>query len=792
MRNRSKRYQPYILKWNTVRCGVGLFIFFFLFASCTATRFLKDDESFYKGADIKISTTEKISGQKRLLNTLEPFILPKPNPVILGSRPGVWFYYVAGTPQKKKGFRNFVKNKLGKPPVLLTDATPEKTATTLEMEVNNNGYFRSTVSHEVITKRKKSNVLYTINLQPPYRLRNIDYTLLDSSQTMFIGAVKEQSLLNENERYRLEHLKNEEQRIEEVAKNNGYYYFDDRFLFFDADTTVGNKMVDVTLRFERNMPSRAKQIYRVRNIDIFPNYTLGNDSVLMKSDTLIVDGFRYIDNLKTFRPKIITDVINVRPDSIYKRINHEYTLSRLMGLKTFKFVNIKFNESITDSSSLDASIYLTPLLKNSVRMEVQGVSKSNNFVGPGFGLTFTNRNFLRGAEMLQVKLNGAYEWQISRQQSGALNAIEFGAEASLSAPRFISPVPIHYRSAKYLPQTQFKIGSNFQERLQYFRLSTFNVAYGYTWRETTLKTHELFPVDISFVKSSHRSEAFDSLLTKNPTLANSFQNQFIIGSRYSFTYNSQLREDIVGKFEAKQNGKSDIYFNGAIDIAGNVFYAVQQINSQKETANEFLGSPYSQFTRLNLDFRYYLQFNKKSKLATRLTTGIGYAYGNSTNLPYIKQFSAGGSNSLRAFPARSVGPGIYNVRTDSTVKSSTYFIDQRGDIKLEMNAEYRFDIFKALKGALFVDAGNIWLWNEDSRKGSEFDKNKFLKELAVGTGAGVRYDFNFFVLRLDLAFPLRKPYLPESERWVLNEIDFGSRDWRKQNLILNIAIGYPF
>jgi len=793
MINKSKRYKINYLKLKAQLFGIGKLISILLLASCSGTKYLQEGESFYGGAKIKINTSERIGGKKQLINNLQPYLLPKPNAVILGSRPGVWFYYRNRNSEKKKGFKNFLKKKFGTPPVLLAEATPKKTTEKLEMEVNNDGYFQSTVNYQIKTKRKKSTVLYTINLKRPYQLRNIKYALFNSSGDTLINDLKDESLLKEKQRYRLELLKNEQQRIEEVAKNTGFYYFDGRYLRFDADSTVGDREVNLILRFEENVPTNVKQVYWVRNINILPNYTLSNDSALISKDTISVDGFKYFDYENIFRPKIITDVINVRPDSTYQLINHEYTLSRLMGLKTFKYVNIKFQESKTDSSSLNADIFLTPLLKKSIRLEAQGVSKSNNFVGPGLGITFTNRNFLRGAEMFQVKISGAYEWQISRQQAGALNAIEFGTEASLSAPRFISPIRIRYSSTKYLPQTQLKLSYNFQERLNYFRLTSFNAAYGYTWRETTLKMHELFPADITFVRSSRTSQEFNDLLDRNPTLANSFQNQFIVGSRYSFTFNSQLRDDIVAKFSSTKNRKSDIYFNGSVDFAGNVLNSLQRLAYQKEKTFNFLGSPYSQFARLTLDFRYYYKFNKKSKLATRVTTGAGYAYGNSTNLPYIKQFSVGGSNSLRAFPARSVGPGTYNVRTDSAVTSNTYFIDQRGDIKLEMNAEYRFDILKSLKGALFVDAGNIWLWNEDPlREGSKFRKNEFLKELAVGTGVGLRYDFNFFVLRFDLAFPIRKPYLLDSERWVVNKIDFGSSDWRKENLVLNIAIGYPF
>ncbi|MEO7992100.1 MAG: hypothetical protein ABI663_21285, partial [Chryseolinea sp.] len=413
------RIKPYrhifsieLFRGNSIR----LVLLLFLLSGCTATRFLKEGESFYAGAKIKIQSQGRIRGQKNLVSKLDEYILPKPNKTVLGSRPGVWFYFIAGTPKKKKGLGNFVKKKLGSPPVLLSHATPQKTAKTLEVEVNNNGYFRSTVSYEVKTKRKKSTVIYTINLEHPYRLRNIDYTSIDSSNLNFYGAVIRGSLLKEKQRYQLERLQKDQARVEEVAKNNGYYYFDDRYLLFDADSSIGKRNVDVKLHFEWNTPSRMMRAYRVRNVNIFPNYNLVADSTVTPYDTIKIEGFNYIDNAKTFRPNIITDVINVIPDSLYKRIHHEYTLSRLMSLKTFKFVNIKFTENHIDSASLDANIYLTPLLKKSVRMQVEGVSKSNNFVGPGIELTFTNRNLFRGAEMLQLKLNGAYEWQISRQQ----------------------------------------------------------------------------------------------------------------------------------------------------------------------------------------------------------------------------------------------------------------------------------------------------------------------------------------------------------------------------------------
>ncbi len=770
--------------------GVTLFI---IMSSCSGTRFLKEGETFYGGAEVRLTTEGKISEKKEVKKQLHELIGPKPNSSFLGSRPSVWFYYIAGTPKKKKGFRNFVKNKMGKEPLLITDVEPFRTASMLERQVNNEGYFGSEVTSEVKTKRKESKVIYTVTLMKPFTLRNISFNLFDTLRYDQKKMEKE-TLLKKEQRYSLERLKAEQQRVEDMAKNNGFYYFDERYLLFEADTTVGKRQVDLKLIFENGTPSKAKRIYTLSSINVFPNYSLGNDSIATTSDTVRVNNLGYIDNQHIFRPEIVASAINLETDSIYRRIDHEYTLSRLMSLRSFKFVNIKYRESDSDSSGLHAEINLTPLLKKSLRLQAEAVSKSNNFVGPGLDLTFTNRNLFRGAELLQLKLNGSYEWQISRQQTGSLNSIEFGLESSLVVPRFIAPFHIPYRSSKYMPQTIIKGGFNFQQRIDFFRLTSFNVAYGYNWRETTFKTHEFFPVELSFVRSSKTSPEFDELLAQNPSLSNSFQNQFIPGLKYSFTLNTQLKEDIEEKYRLKGPNKSNIYFNGKIDLAGNILNSIQSgIRKNESEPYELFGQPYSQFARGEVDFRYYLQLDKRNKIASRINIGVGYAYGNSTYLPYTKQFSVGGSNSVRAFPARSIGPGTYNVRTDTSFTSNTYFIDQRGDVKLELNLEYRFDILKALKGALFTDAGNIWLLKEDeARPGGYFNKDTFLSELAVGVGAGLRYDFNFFLLRFDVAFPIRKPYRAPEDRWVINEINFGSKDWRGDNLIFNIAFGYPF
>ncbi|HEX6223092.1 MAG TPA: BamA/TamA family outer membrane protein [Chryseolinea sp.] len=801
MQKRNKIERIFAFARCRIFRGASLLIVALLLNGCTGAKFLKGNETFYTGAEIKFDTQGKRVGRKKILKEeLQEYIQPKPNKKFLGMRPGVWFYYIAGTPKKEKGgLRNFIKKKLGKPPVLFSDATPDKTAKNLNGQLNNEGYFQSKVSFETKTKRKETKVIYNVILPRPFRLDTIRYPRpRDSVYASIITSLKETSLLKEKQRFDLERMQAEQARIEKELENRGFYYFDDRYLIFEADSTVGKRKVHLALKLEKGIPRKARRIYRINDVNIYSSHTLALDSTQKSSFTKVVNGYNIIDTANNFRPEVLTRLINLKKGDIYRRSDQELTLSHLMGLGTFKFVNIKFSEADQDSFLLDADIHLTPLKKKSLRTEVQMTSKSNNFVGPGVSFTFTNRNFLRGGEMFQLRLNASYEVQISSQTEGEpLNAIEVGLESSLTVPRFITPFNINYSNSRYVPKTIFRAGINVQNRVGYYRLNSFSVGYGYNWMETASKAHELYPLDISYVKTDKTSKAFEEELAKNPVLANSFQDQFIVGTRYSYTVNTQLTETTLQKFEDRKYRTHNFYFNGTADVAGNFLYLLQDIFGKTGQGQpELLNSPYSPYVMGSIDVRHYLTFDPRNKLASRIIIGAGYPWKAQTTLPYVKQFSIGGSNSIRAFPARSIGPGTYYVREENP--DSVQFIDQRADLKLEGSIEYRFDITqKIFKGAVFLDGGNIWLLRQVSpdsagyRDGGSFQLKTFMNQLAVGTGLGLRLDFSFFVLRLDTAFPLRKPWLVE-DPWVIDDIDFGSSTWRKENLIFNIAIGYPF
>lgn len=762
---------------------------------CTGLKYVPEGRKLYDGYEVDLEPQERLRAKKRIRELMDEDVSPKPNTKILGMRPGVWFYYIAGdaTPQKK--FRYFIRTKLGQVPIYMSDLAPEQTANLIQRHLVNKGYFQTEVRYETTSEEKTGKIKYIAKVYRPYRLRNIAYP---EGRGLFkdIDSIHHESLLREGQRYDLDRLQSEQSRIEKTLEDYGYFFFDDRHLIFEADSTVGDRQIDLTLRLESGVPRKATTIYRLGNVTVYPGYSLSTDSVAeISGDTLKVGKYRYIDREGTYKPHILTDVINLEPGNIYRRVDHDYTLSHLMNLGSFKFVDINFMER--DSALLDVSILLTPHLKKSIRGEFNLTSKSNNFVGPGLNVTFTNRNFLRGSERFEIRFTSGYEVQLTRQTDKPLNAFELGAESVLSIPRFITPFPIRYTSKRYLPTTEVELGFRLQQRIGYFRLNSFNLGYGFTWRENTLKTHELYPVDISYMRLGKTSPAFQNMVNQNYFLKRSLENQFIMGARYSYTINTQVNEQRAERFRETPMEDHHFFFNGNLETSGNLVQLFKRGNFRQsleaDSSERILGSAYSQYLRAETDFRHYYRIDKHNLVATRVVVGTGYAYGNSVTMPYIRQFAVGGSNSIRAFPARSIGPGSYYFLSDPANETRVLFLDQRGDLKLEGSIEYRFDLVKALKAAVFVDAGNIWLWREDpQRPGSKFHKDRFLRQLAVGTGAGLRLDFSFFVLRFDLAFPLRKPHLPAENRWVFRQIDFGSSTWRRENIVLNIAIGYPF
>lgn len=762
---------------------IVLWLGLFLFASCSNLKYLPEGEILYTGAKIKIINKEKIKGEKVIINEAKKAIKPMPNGQILGLRFKLWIYNKAPATTKEKGFKYWLKNEVGEPPVLLSDVNPTATSEFINARVFNKGFFNSSTSSETYLEKnnKRGHIEYKIDIEKPFVINEINYnTISDTGISKIIQDNISKSLIKKGLTYNLDLLRTERARIDGDLKNNGYYYFSQDFLYFKIDTSSKDYDLNIYLNIKPEIPKNLLLPYRISKVTIKVDSSDNDQSYIVNADSVKIDSIVFNKNNPNFRAKPIVENVFLNVNNLYSRKDHNQTLGRLGSMGVFKFVNLGITADSSKPQFLKVAIVLNPLPKKTISAEFEAATKSNNFIGPSANVGFTNRNLFGGAEKLNLSLHGSIETQVSGQYRG-LFTFEVGPQIKLTFPKFLLPFPARVPRLSS-PTTQFLLDYTYSKRINYFDMNSLKFSVEYRWRENEAKDHALSPLNLTYININNISKDFSTILETNPFLKQRYENQLIAGITYSYTYNEQVYE----------NKKNQIYFNGNIDIAGNTLALLNTISNSNSTEfpKQIAGVNYAQYARFDVDVRDYYNIKTKTKLVTRLVLGVGIPYGNSSALPYVKGFFAGGTNSLRAFPINSVGPGTYQL-PDSLIGS--FFLQQGGDIKVEINEEFRFPIIGFLHGAVFVDIGNTWLLRNNSMlPGGMFDIGTFYTQLAVGTGFGLRADFNFFVIRLDLGIPLRKPWLPTGQEWVLNKIQFGDGNWRTQNLILNIAIGYPF
>ncbi|MDP2337586.1 MAG: BamA/TamA family outer membrane protein [Bacteroidota bacterium] len=760
--------------------NIFLILISLLLAACSGSRHLPNGEKLYTGAEIKLESVDKVN--KRLIKAVaEGAVRPAPNKVYLGNRPKLWLYNVAGEEPKTK-LGKWLK-KTGEAPVLMSSVKPGVTSEIIDAKLFNIGIFKSFTESKTIEKKRTVKVIYTSHVHKPYVVKDLIYSIADDSLSRLILAEKDKSLIKPGDDYNLDILKNERIRIDGFLKNEGYFYFNPDYLLFKADTSNVNHDVTFKITLKDSIPEDALTVYRINNVYINQNYSLNERPARNNRDTVIVENIVFLgkEEWMAIRPKVLVNSIYLRKKEVFSRLNHIITLNRLMSMGNFKLVQVNFSENNTSVPGLlDVNILMTPMPKRTFRAEIDLVSKSNNYAGPRMNLSIMNRNTFGGAELLNLNLAGSFESQLVGTGEN-LYSYSYNPQVELTFPRFLVPFKISRTNSIYIPKTSLLLSYNYLKRVNYFDMRTFRFVYGFKWKENIRKEHELNPIDISYTSVGNKSILFTDLLAANPFLKKSYEEQFIAGGTYSFTYSEQM---LSGK-------KVQSYLHLSSELAGNAFSLANRIAGAKTSSanpSTIVGSIYSQYAKLSIDGRSYYNFKNKNKLAVRVFAGVAKSYGNSSILPYTKQFFAGGPNSLRAFQINSVGPGSFYQDT-----GKRGFLQLGGDVKLETNVEYRFNIYSYFKGALFVDAGNVWLLKSNpANTGSPYLFSKFMDEFAVGTGVGIRVDVSFFILRFDLAMPLRKPWLEDNHRWVTNDINFGNSAWRKDNLVLNVAIGYPF
>jgi len=753
-----------------------------LITACSGTRHLPEGEKLYTGGVIKLESKDDLKNSKIrfIKKTAENGLSPKPNKSYLGMRPKLWIYMLAGDHPKSK-FKKWLK-KTGEAPVLMSQVNSSMTSDIINAKLYNIGIFKGITQFNIIEKKRTMKVIYTSTIHKPYTTKVLINSISDDSVRQLILSRNDETLIKPGEDYNLEKLKTERNRMDALLKNHGYFYFNPDYLNFKADTSEINRTVSFNLELKDSIPQNATIAYRINQVIIDQDYSLAASDSVQTKDTIHYQGTIFLgkEAEMEIRPRVILRSVFLKKQELYSRKNHSMTLNRLMSMGNFKFVRVKFSESDTVLNRLlDVLIFMTPMSKHTFKAEVDIISKSNNYTGPKLNLSFLNRNTFKGAELLNLKIDGRFEAQLSGKNKN-LFSYSISPKVEMYFPRFLLPFKI-LESSMYTPKTRLSLSFTFLKMVNYYDMRTFEIIYGFKWKEEIRKEHELNPISVSYSSFGNQSAEFVALLASNPFLKKSYEEQFIAGGSYSFRYNEQV---LPGK-------KMQYYFHLATEFAGNSLSLVKIIGGNKISSDEPLkvvGSVFSQFARISVDGRGYYNLQDQNKLVSRIFMGLAVPYGNSITLPYSKQFFSGGPNSIRAFHINSVGPGNYNQSTDSGI-----FLQLGGDVKLELNGEYRFNIISFFKGALFVDAGNVWeLKSNPANTGSSFSFSNFISEVAVGAGVGLRIDVSFFVLRFDLAIPLRKPWLEENSRWVVNEISPGSSTWRRENLVLNIAIGYPF
>ncbi|WP_191906512.1 translocation and assembly module lipoprotein TamL [Hymenobacter baengnokdamensis] len=748
--------------------------------SCSGLRYIPEGQKLYTGSKVLIDSPTKLKNQKALQAELTTLERPKPNFSFLGQRPKLFFWHLGVG--KSKGIGHFLANKFGEAPVLLSQAQPQNTRNLMVNRLQNRGYFHGAVTSEVVTKANTAQLNYTARPGQQYIIQDIHFPDRDTLIDKAIRGTQAGTLLKTGDPYDLDVLTNERVRIDLALKNEGYYYFNPNYLLFQVDSTLRGK-VNVYYKVKPEAPAKATRPYWLHTISLNTNYML-TDTI--HREPVRFQKYLYYPDESVFRARAITRAVFLYPDSLFRQKRRDQTLSRLMSLGTFRFVEIKFRPSTAGDSAgrarLDSDVLMTQLRKKSVRAELQLVSKSNGFTGPGLIVSYRNRSALRGAE--QLIINGVASTETStRAPAGAesrsntgLISNEFGINAQLIVPRLIAPhLPFldpRLVSSDFQPRTNFGAGVRYVSRSGYFSTTSYNFNYGYSWKTKITNEQELKLVDVEY-NAFTSSAAFDSVLKAKPFLRQAYQSQFILASSYRYTYNQQVLEQ----------RRQQIFFQGQAEVSGNLANAISRATVGTKSPTEhytIANQPFAQYAKFDLELREYYRISPNptsgNRIVGRLQIGLGLPYGNSSggSLPYLRQYGIGGPNSIRAFAARQIGPGSYKPSGTDIVNS---YYDQVGDLRLEGNIEYRQDLFPYVKGAIFMDAGNIWLVNNDpQRPGGQFVASQFLNQLAVGTGAGLRIDVQFFVIRFDYAIPLRANY--------------GTPDSKTGRL--NLAIGYPF
>ncbi len=787
----------------------------FLSAGCNITKNIPEGQYLLQNNTIKLHSEYTIPNKSEYTDNLSQLVVQKPNTRFFGI-PFKLIFYNARYKKFSNDSTNYqLKSKTVEPPVIFDSSTIPRSKENMRSYMFNQGYFYAQVDDTVKFKGKKAYPVYDVQAGFNYQINETRLRVDDDDIKNLLKKHADETVLTKGKPFSMSLLDVERSRIIDLLKNDGFFLFSQEFISFEIDTgnkfflkpnatPLANALSIISLQAENKEPTiniitiintedapDAASRYAIQNVTVFPDFIDREDAEKNKFLETSFQGVKFRYHNYYLKENVIYQHIALEANKLYTQNDYEATITRLNSLGVFQTVRVVL---IDDTSKRPAHYLNMYVLLSAAKKKDFGtsfeVSNGTTYVlGSALTLSYRDKNLFKGANLLSTSASVGLESDYNQRYGDnffsnfRLLTKNFGVNASIDFPKFLIPVSQQKFSKKNLPRTVIGIGTSLLDRVNFFTLSNSTANITYNWKETSQKNWAATPVFINVIKLPNISDSFQKRLDQNSFLRNSYRELFIEGENITFTFSNQI----------EKQGRSYSYAKFAIEEAGGLLSGVSSIAGRKNSERQF---PFAQYAKFDYDMRHY--FNRlHSQTAFRVNGGVGLPYGFSPNLPYIKQYFVGGPYSIRGWRIRSLGPGSYQ---DSTVASNVPTIDRTGDIKIELNAEYRFDVVSLfggsvkIKGAVFTDAGNIWLSQpDDNYPGGEFRFNKLGKDIAISTGAGARFDLaGFFILRLDAAFPIKKPYVSTNGGFVFNQIDFGSAQWRATNLILNFAIGYPF
>ncbi len=752
------------------------------FQSCAITKHLQDDELLLNSNEIKFENKKELSRKERaaLSIGLEQSQAQKPNSKFLFLFPSrLWFYYQSSQGDTTE-FKQWVNKRLSEPPADYSNQSVEQTVESMQYYLQNKGYFDAQVraKQDTSSKKKRVNVEYIINTNQLYTVDSIGYYSADKHIETILKSIDSESLLKGDAAVSNVNFTNEKNRITTHLKNLGYYYFYPNYITFLGDTT-GVK-TSVTVQAGQPQDTSKHIPYRISHVYIFPKLGSAqpNPSVVYDTIPSSKEGYSFVVEQGQeigIREDVLLKNIPLRSNAFYSLKEERATVNALGKMGMYRFVKTRFDKDFSKSGAwISANVFLSPAKKQEIGVDLELNTGTNAAIGSGVGVSYRNRNFFNGAEIFSLNMEGGVETAFgANDTSRVIRALDLKLSSQLLFPSFVFPFNKRLFGLNK-PRTTVSLTYNYLRRFEFYNYSSLTLKAGYIYSKNNTITHEWNPVSIEYLRPTTFAR-FNSILANNEFLRRSFDNQLFVGSDYSFTVNKTLN------FEGES-----MFFKTFVATSGNFLKAADNVINPNNDFSLFSDTEYSQFALLDVDLRYYNKsFSRNVTLAARINSGIGISYGHSVNepLPYVKQFYVGGATSIRAWRIRELGPGSF---VDLSYDGIPY---QTGNFKLQASAEMRFNMGAWVEGAFFVDAGNIWLLKPDPDRPNAELSNQFFKQIAIGSGFGLRLDFSYFIIRLDLAYKLRNPF-PDGDGNYANYTSFNQLKF--SDTVYNLAIGYPF